>query len=64
MLLHGPVKVLVGPTAGTHQELEFKATIVKMNVVIDKNKTMSGKAKFSVGVVPVPGSLDFTEYTP
>lgn len=64
LLLSGPVKVLIAKNTSTLQELEFKAPIVKMTVIIEQEKAMQGKASFSIGVIPVPGSLDFTHYKP
>jgi len=60
VLLNGPVKVMVGSgSSARRQELEFKAPLVKMVVVIEPGG--NGQANFAVGVVPVPGSLPFTK---
>lgn len=66
LLLSGPVTVSVAANSATHQELEFKAPVVRMYVDIRKGsadaKQISGKATFGIGVVPVPGSLTFQKY--
>lgn len=62
MLISGPVKVLLGPNNAQHQEVEFKAELVKMTVFLNRGPSFKGKAAFALGVVPVPGSLNFIHW--
>ncbi len=63
MLLDGPVKVFAGPKTATTQRIEFHAPLVRMKVDFAKAsaKASKGVARFSLGPVPVPGSLTFYE---
>jgi hypothetical protein len=63
MLLNGPLTLMAGPSNASSQEVEFRAPLVRMKVNFSKASANAGKgvAKFSLGPVPVPGSLTFHE---
>jgi len=66
LLIEGPVKVFLGANTATHQEVEFKAPIARMKVVVKKASAgasqINGTATFGIGPIPVPGSLSFHLY--
>lgn len=66
LLLEGPIKVYLGANTPTHQEVEFKAPVARMKVIIKKSSATAnqivGTATFGIGPIPVPGSLSFHLY--
>jgi hypothetical protein len=63
MLLNGPLTVMAGPSSATSQQIEFRAPLVRMKVTFNKASANASKgaATFSLGPVPVPGSLTYHE---
>lgn len=63
LLLSGPVKVMVASGSNAQRQvLEFRATLVKMQVTIEPaGSNIKGVAKYFVGPVPVPGNMPFSK---